>query len=230
MSNIYCGNNEYELVNGKILGTPYQCMKKGIGVGLNMPISGEPRRYKPIITSNKYCGNEANLPLGKIMGSVGHCFRKGVGIGRKMQKEKNVVRNASIVDDLVDIPTFEQNETDLLLQNIFVPGLQETRQRRNNENIVGNPDLIEMFNDDLDGAQIKKKFYPNLYGDGKRNTLNEFFNKYWPIILTILLVSFLWLVKVDSMIIIFSGIAFFGITTLIKQNYDKQWILTPMTL
>ncbi|MGL4813978.1 MAG: hypothetical protein ACRC39_01735 [Enterobacter sp.] len=225
MSNIYCGNNEYELVNGKILGTPYQCMKKGIGVGLNMPISGEPRRYKPIITSNKYCGNEANLPLGKIMGSVGHCFRKGVGIGRKMQKEKNVVRNASIVDDLVDIPTFEQNETDLLLQNIFVPGLQETRQRRNNENIVGNPDLIEMFNDDLDGAQIKKKFYPNL-----RNTLNEFFNKYWPIILTILLVSFLWLVKVDSMIIIFSGIAFFGITTLIKQNYDKQWILTPMTL
>lgn len=77
-------------LDNKTLGTPQQCLKKGIGVGLNLPIPSDyPRRYKPIIPSNSFCGKKENKPLGKKMGSVGDCFRKGVGVGKKLQMERD---------------------------------------------------------------------------------------------------------------------------------------------
>ncbi len=49
----------------KILGTRYQCLKKGIGKGLNEPILKYNNDYEPIENVRIYCGNGA-LPNIKI--------------------------------------------------------------------------------------------------------------------------------------------------------------------
>ncbi len=64
---LYCGNNARDegLINGtKILGTRYQCLKKGIGKGLNEPILKYNNDYEPIENVRIYCGNGA-LPNNK---------------------------------------------------------------------------------------------------------------------------------------------------------------------
>ena len=87
MAQIYCGNNALhpDLVNGiKILGSRYQCLRKGIGTGLNLPLDpdyGGP--YSPIDNRRIYCGNAAALPAGyDSMGNLSQCLQKGVGIGK----------------------------------------------------------------------------------------------------------------------------------------------------
>ncbi len=87
MSNqIYCGNNLYEVGNRRI-GTPYECLKKGVGQGLHSNMTGFNPNYQPIIANNTYCGTN-NPPAGKEMGTPTACLRKGVGIGKKMQYDR----------------------------------------------------------------------------------------------------------------------------------------------
>jgi hypothetical protein len=82
----YCGNNAYELEN-KRLGSRYECFRKGVGVGLNLPIV--PERYEPIDRYRVYCGNARRLPQGyNVMGTRADCLRKGVGVGKKMAAER----------------------------------------------------------------------------------------------------------------------------------------------
>lgn len=82
----YCGNNAYELEN-KRLGSRYECFRKGVGVGLNLPIV--PERYEPIDRYRVYCGNERRLPEGyNVMGTRADCLRKGVGVGKRMAAER----------------------------------------------------------------------------------------------------------------------------------------------
>jgi hypothetical protein len=82
----YCGNNAYELEN-KRLGSRYDCFRKGVGVGLNLPIV--PERYEPIDRYRVYCGNARRLPPGyNIMGTRADCLRKGVGVGKKIAAER----------------------------------------------------------------------------------------------------------------------------------------------
>jgi hypothetical protein len=83
---IYCGNNLYEVGNRRI-GTPYQCLKKGIGQGLNSDLTGFNPNYQAIIADNTYCGTKAP-PVGKQMGTPTSCLRKGVGIGKKLQYDR----------------------------------------------------------------------------------------------------------------------------------------------
>ena len=87
MLQIYCGNNgmDSDLRNGRVrLGTRYACMRKGIGVGLNLPY--DPRylgEYMPIDKSVIYCGNKTRLPEGyDRFGSLPNCLQKGVSIGK----------------------------------------------------------------------------------------------------------------------------------------------------
>lgn len=87
---MYCGNNgnNRDLLNGnKVLGTPYQCLKKGIGQGLNMPCDREYKgEYIPIDDFKIYCGQSRILPRDyDRIGSSAQCLAKGVGIG-KVQK------------------------------------------------------------------------------------------------------------------------------------------------
>lgn len=90
MSNLYCGNNRLDrgLVNGsKRMGSRYQCFKRGIGVGLHTPLTGdESTEYSPIYEEGLFCGNGSVLPEGyKSLGQPFQCLRKGVGVGKGIQ-------------------------------------------------------------------------------------------------------------------------------------------------
>jgi hypothetical protein len=95
MEDIYCGNNALhpDIVNGvKVLGSRYQCLRKGIGTGINLPVDpdyGLP--YEPIDNRKIYCGNQNVLPVGyDILGNAPQCLQKGIGIG-KVQKAQGDV-------------------------------------------------------------------------------------------------------------------------------------------
>jgi hypothetical protein len=90
---VYCGNNALDpgLISGeKILGSNYRCLKKGVGVGLNLPYDDlyiQP--YQPIDNTKIYCGTKQNIPQGyDRRGNLPECFRKGVGVGRKIKTTK----------------------------------------------------------------------------------------------------------------------------------------------
>jgi len=86
---IYCGNNRKDprLNSTHRIGTRYGCLKRGIGVGLNMPVdpsyAGE---YEPIQNTKLYCGNKTRVPPGyNGYDTLGGCFRKGVGVGKRQK-------------------------------------------------------------------------------------------------------------------------------------------------
>ena len=84
---VYCGNNRFELRDGKVLGTPYQCLKKGVGAGLHAETTGS-TEYEPIDPpAPTYCGDGA-VPPGKVQGTRGACFRKGFGVGQRLKAER----------------------------------------------------------------------------------------------------------------------------------------------
>lgn len=85
---IYCGNNRHELSRGKRLGTPYECLKQGVGVGLHSSLKGFNPSYDPIIQDATYCGTSVNPPPGKTIGTPTQCLMKGVGIGKRLQYER----------------------------------------------------------------------------------------------------------------------------------------------
>ena len=82
--NTYCGNNRLEpsVLNGtRRIGTRYECLKKGFGIGKTLPrMDG---LYEAIDERTYYCGNANRLPNGyDLMGSPSICLRKGIGNGR----------------------------------------------------------------------------------------------------------------------------------------------------
>ena len=87
---IYCGNNQLdpELVNGnRELGTRNTCLRKGIGVGLNLPYDEKYQgEYIPIDNRRIYCGNEEILPNGyDRFGNIAQCLQKGVALGKRQK-------------------------------------------------------------------------------------------------------------------------------------------------
>lgn len=87
---MYCGNNLSHpslLNNEKKLGSRYGCMKKGIGVGLHLPIDPDYKvPYTPYERVKIYCGDQKELPPGYTrFGSPSSCLRKGVGIGKNIR-------------------------------------------------------------------------------------------------------------------------------------------------
>jgi hypothetical protein len=84
---IYCGNNAYE-IGDRRLGTPYECLKVGIGKGLHLPLKGYNPNYRAIDETNTYCGTSQTPPPGKVLGTRTECLRKGIGIGKKLHYDK----------------------------------------------------------------------------------------------------------------------------------------------
>ena len=86
---LYCGNNAKDdgLRDGsKILGTRYQCLRKGIGRGLNEPIFSYSQEYEPIEQIKVFCGNGNILPRDKDrFGTRDECLRKGFAVGQKQK-------------------------------------------------------------------------------------------------------------------------------------------------
>lgn len=90
---MYCGNNKNnkELKNGsKVLGTRNQCLRKGVGIGMDMPYDPEyAYEYIPIDNFKIYCGDSKKLPSGyDRLGNQSQCLSKGVGIGKKIKANK----------------------------------------------------------------------------------------------------------------------------------------------
>ena len=86
---IYCGNNmnDSRIVNGThMLGSNYQCFRKGVGVGLHLPYDSMYNQpYNPVDDRKFYCGKSDILPEGGryfAMGSPSKCLQNGVGIGK----------------------------------------------------------------------------------------------------------------------------------------------------
>ena len=86
----YCGNNLNftGLINGThALGTNYQCLRKGIGVGRNLPYDESySQPYNPVDDRKFYCGNNPILPDGYYaIGSPSKCLAIGVGLGKQQR-------------------------------------------------------------------------------------------------------------------------------------------------
>jgi hypothetical protein len=86
---MYCGNNKRNrrLLNGElVLGTRYKCLRRGIGVGMNLPYDHDYDEYEPIEKTKIYCGKSDVLPPGyDRLGSIADCHRIGVGVGKSMK-------------------------------------------------------------------------------------------------------------------------------------------------
>ncbi len=79
MADFFCGIDKKP---GVKMGTNYQCMRKGIGVGERVSLASD---YVPDdVRSHIYCGAQ-QTPRGKTRGNPYECFQKGFGIGKKLQ-------------------------------------------------------------------------------------------------------------------------------------------------
>ena len=90
---IYCGNNaqDTDLVAGrKRLGTRLECFRRGIGVGLHLPLDRKyAGRYVPIDTRKIYCGMAPRLPQGyHRYGNLPGCLQKGVAVGKTKKAQE----------------------------------------------------------------------------------------------------------------------------------------------
>jgi hypothetical protein len=93
----FCGNENY-LPNGyKTFGTNYECMKKGIGIGIvetenqikNGNTSIRNKVLKKSKKGKKYCGTQTQIPEGyRKRGDRYSCLKKGYGVGMMITKEK----------------------------------------------------------------------------------------------------------------------------------------------
>jgi hypothetical protein len=85
----YCGNNalDADLVAGRVVsGNRYECLRKGIGVGRNLPVDLKyAEAYAPLDPTRRYCGLNDDLPDGyDDFGTRGDCLRNGIGMGKRM--------------------------------------------------------------------------------------------------------------------------------------------------
>ena len=91
---VYCGNNakSKKLTEEKFkIGKPYQCLRKGIGVGLNLPLNIDMvGPYKPIRKRSFFCGKKSNIDKDKYdrMGDPTECLRAGIVIGQKKKADE----------------------------------------------------------------------------------------------------------------------------------------------
>lgn len=86
---IYCGNNLNDpklVTRTHNIGTNYQCLRKGIGVGRNLPYDENYAGDRvPIDPRTFYCGNAAVPPAEGGYFAVGwpaKCLQTGIGIGK----------------------------------------------------------------------------------------------------------------------------------------------------
>ena len=100
MPQTYCGNkaNFTGLINGThIIGTNYQCLRKGIGVGLHLPYDNNyTLPYVPIDNRKYYCGKQQEIPIAGnyfALGSPSKCLSIGIGVGKSQTSLNGVPRS-----------------------------------------------------------------------------------------------------------------------------------------
>ena len=97
---MYCGEQPVPPPDYDVMGTRNKCLRKGVGVGMNMPddkvaeFLRKPRDRLPP-SARLYCGDKQDLPDGYDgFGTKQQCMRKGVGIGMAMPAEKRLEMQA----------------------------------------------------------------------------------------------------------------------------------------
>jgi hypothetical protein len=90
MAQTYCGNNALYpgIVAGThIQGTRLQCLRKGFGIGSNLPYDASfAGLYAPVDGRRFYCGNAPVAPVGYFaVGSSSKCLQIGVGGGKRQR-------------------------------------------------------------------------------------------------------------------------------------------------
>jgi hypothetical protein len=102
MAGIYCGSNSLNpqlVANGgvKTIGSRHQCLRKGIGQGLHMPLDlGYNSPYQAIDPRRFYCGDSAVLPAGYTAnGTLQQCFNTGIGVGRRQLAQRAIAGGAA---------------------------------------------------------------------------------------------------------------------------------------
>lgn len=89
MVQTYCGNSlNYSglLAGTHVIGTNYECLRKGIGVGSHLPYDAQyAQPHAPIDQRRYYCGNNG-LPAGYFaVGSPIKCLQIGIGVGKSQR-------------------------------------------------------------------------------------------------------------------------------------------------
>jgi len=107
---VYCGSNQLnsQLIGqggNKTIGTRNECLRKGIGVGLHMPLDlSYNGPYQPIDQRRFYCG-DGNLPIGyDSNGTLQQCFTTGVGVGRRTIAQRAIGAPAAL--GVAQVPVF----------------------------------------------------------------------------------------------------------------------------
>ncbi|MGL5962335.1 MAG: hypothetical protein ACRCZ0_10360 [Cetobacterium sp.] len=184
---IYCGNNLYELGNQRI-GSPYQCLKKGIGRGLHLDLTDFNPNYSPIIPDNTYCGNN-KPPPGKVIGTPTSCLRKGIGIGKKMQYDQRGIMPPPLPPQRLQLGINRQDSLNIQPQK---PQLGINRQ----DSLNIQPQRPQLGINRQDSLNIQPQ-RPQL-GVNRQDSLNiqpqrqvwvctyDILKKWWPLILSVL--------------------------------------------
>lgn len=92
---IYCGDADSRPEDYDIMGTRGVCLKKGIGIGMGMPLAARDafldKPLPPPPAERLYCGNSHILPEGyDDFDTLPNCLRRGVGVGLAMPQEKRI--------------------------------------------------------------------------------------------------------------------------------------------
>lgn len=86
MVKIYCGDQRPIPIDYEREGTRYQCLRKGIGVGLHLDLNGRTLPQSDPNRPRLYCGDKEQLPDGYVDFATSYqCLRKGVGVGMYKQ-------------------------------------------------------------------------------------------------------------------------------------------------
>ena len=82
---IWCGRSDDLPADYDEIGSPYQCLRKGVGVGKYVLVGHNPPNG-PGVSPEKYCGTSNVLPPGKTrIGGRYECLKTGVGVGLGLQ-------------------------------------------------------------------------------------------------------------------------------------------------
>jgi hypothetical protein len=82
---IWCGRSDTLPAGYDEIGTSYNCLRKGVGVGKYVLLGRDPPSG-PGVSPEKYCGTANTLPDGKTrFGNRYECLKTGVGVGLHLQ-------------------------------------------------------------------------------------------------------------------------------------------------
>lgn len=177
---IYCGNNQFELGPGKRLGTPHECLKKGVGQGLHSDLSRFNPNYQAIIPDNSYCGSGV-VPQGKTLGTPASCLRKGVGLGMKLQFERQLVNTSPRTERSTDAVRSSSRMGQSSRSQYHSARSSTSSTFFSARSTMSDDDVVEHFEP---GHDVVK--------GPESSTIKQLLKKWWPVFVALLVMGITW--------------------------------------